>query len=70
MSRAGSFLTRFLFGVVVLVNRIRSFFQHSPTLHHARLAQLHELTGLMTTTLDETSLLLGVSRFNLRPGGS
>jgi type IV secretion system protein VirD4 len=64
MGRVGSVLTHFLFGVIVLANRIRDFFQHSQNLHHARFAQLHELTGLMTDNFDETSLLLGHSRFN------
>ncbi len=64
MGRVGSFLTHFLFSFVVLFNRIRSFFQHSQTLHTARFANLHELTGLLTERFDETSLLLGISRFN------
>jgi hypothetical protein len=64
MGSAGGFLTQFFFGVIVLFNRIRSFFQHSQSLHTARFAQLHELTKLLTERFDETSLLLGVSRFN------
>ena len=64
MGKIGSFLTHVLFGLVVLVNRIRSFFQHSQTLHNARFANLHELTGLLTDRFDETGLLLGISRFN------
>jgi type IV secretion system protein VirD4 len=52
------------FGLVVLVNRIKSFFQHSENLHNARFAFLHELRVLLTDRLDETNLLLGVSRFN------
>ncbi|HEX2243477.1 MAG TPA: type IV secretory system conjugative DNA transfer family protein [Gammaproteobacteria bacterium] len=64
MGRAGSFLNHFLFQAVVLFNRMRSFFQHSTTLHTASFVQLHKLTGLLTTNLDETSLLLGISRFN------
>jgi type IV secretion system protein VirD4 len=64
MGRAGDFLNHFLFRLVVVFNRIRSFFQHSKTLHHARFAHFHELTGLLTDRFDETSLLLGVSRFN------
>jgi type IV secretory pathway TraG/TraD family ATPase VirD4 len=64
MGRAGDILKQFLFTVVVLCNRLRSFFQHSQTLHHARFAHLHELIGLLTTRFDETSLLLGESRFN------
>jgi type IV secretion system protein VirD4 len=64
VGRAGDFLKHFLFGVVVLFSRIRSFFQHSHNLHHARLAMLHELSEFLTDSFDETSLLLGVSRFN------
>jgi type IV secretion system protein VirD4 len=64
MGRAGDILKHFFFGVVVLFNRIRSFFQNTHNLHHARFAALHELTGLLTERFDETSLLLGISRFN------
>jgi type IV secretion system protein VirD4 len=64
MGRVGGFLTRFLFHVVVLFSRIRSFFRQAHTLHHARFATLHELIALLTDTFDETSLLLGVSHFN------
>jgi type IV secretion system protein VirD4 len=64
MGRVGSFLKHFLFSLVVLFNRIRSFFQHSQTLHNAHFANLHELTGLLTERFDETSLMLGISRFN------
>jgi type IV secretion system protein VirD4 len=64
MGRAGDFLKQFLFAVVVVFNRIRSFFQHSASLHHARFAILPELVELLTNKFDETSLLLGVSHFN------
>jgi type IV secretory pathway TraG/TraD family ATPase VirD4 len=64
MGRARDFLRHFFVGVVVLFNRIRSFFQNTHNLHHARFAALHELTDLLTDRVDETSLLLGVSRFN------
>jgi type IV secretory pathway TraG/TraD family ATPase VirD4 len=64
MGRIGSFLKHFLFGLVVFCNWIRSFFQHSESLHTARFAQLHELIELLTERFDETSLLLGLSRFN------
>jgi type IV secretory pathway TraG/TraD family ATPase VirD4 len=64
VGRAGDFLKQFLFNVVIFFNRIISFFQHSQTLHHARFAKIHELRGLLTTSFDETSLLLGISRFN------
>jgi type IV secretory pathway TraG/TraD family ATPase VirD4 len=64
MGRAGDFLNQFLFAVVVLFNRIWSFFQQSQDLHTARFAILPELVGLLTNKFDETSLLLGVSHFN------
>jgi type IV secretion system protein VirD4 len=67
MGRVGSFLKRFFFGLFVLVTRIRSFFQHSQTLHNARFANPHELTGLLTERFNDPpagGLLLGISRFN------
>jgi type IV secretion system protein VirD4 len=64
MARAGDFLKHFFFGLLVFFSRISSFFQHSQNLHHARFAHFHELTGLLTDKFDETSLLLGVSRFS------
>jgi type IV secretion system protein VirD4 len=64
MDRAGDFLKQCLFHVVIFFSRISSFFQHAKHLHHARFAALLELTGLLTDKFDETSLLLGVSRFN------
>lgn len=56
-------LQRFLYHVVVFFSRIIAALQHSQSLHNARFARLHELTDLLTTRLDETSLLLAVSRF-------
>jgi type IV secretory pathway TraG/TraD family ATPase VirD4 len=64
MGRIGSLLIRCVFTVVVVFNRIRSFFQHSSGLHTARFAQLHELAELLTESFDETGLLMGVSRLN------
>jgi type IV secretion system protein VirD4 len=64
MGRAGDFLNHFLFAVVMVCNRISSFFQQTHKLHHARFAQFHQLTELLTDRFDDTSLLLGVSRFN------
>jgi type IV secretion system protein VirD4 len=64
MGRAGDFLKHFFFAIVVFFNRIRSFFQHSQSLHNARFAQLHELIALLTERFDETSLLLGITGFN------
>jgi hypothetical protein len=64
MARAGDFLKHFFFGVIVLFNRITSFFRQSQSLHHAHFAHFHELIGLLTPRLDEISLLLGISQFN------
>jgi type IV secretory pathway TraG/TraD family ATPase VirD4 len=60
----GKFVHTLLFTIVVLFHRLRSFFQHTHTLHHARFATMDQLFELLTTRLDETSLLLGVSAFN------
>jgi hypothetical protein len=49
----------------VFLNRVVAFFRSNDAgLHHARFAHLHELTGLITPTFAETSLLLGSSSFN------
>ncbi len=64
MGRAGDFLKQDFFGLIVLFNRISSFFQHSQSLHTAHFARLHELIDLLTDRFDETGLLLGVSHFN------
>jgi type IV secretion system protein VirD4 len=63
MARVGSLLNHF-FSLIILLSRIRSFFQHAKHLHTARFAQLHELIELLTDRFAETSLLVGVSRFN------
>jgi hypothetical protein len=57
MARAGDILKHIFFALIVLFNRIRSFFQHSQSLHNARFAYFHELTGLLTDRFDVTSLL-------------
>jgi hypothetical protein len=58
-------LPRFLYRLTVFINRIRSFFEHSPRLHTARFAHLHELESLHSPTWDtDPGLLLGVSHFN------
>jgi hypothetical protein len=55
---------------VVACIRIRAFFQQSHPLHRAHFAGLHQLTVLLTGSFTErtadvqTSLLLGISRFN------
>jgi type IV secretion system protein VirD4 len=55
---------RFFYHVVVFFQRLRAYFKETQSLHTARFASLYELTGLLTPTLTNTSLLLGVSQFN------
>jgi type IV secretion system protein VirD4 len=58
-------LPRFVYRLIVLSHRIRTFFEHSPHLHTARFAHPHELETLHSRTWDaEPGLLLGVSSFN------
>jgi hypothetical protein len=58
-------LNRLCSDAAVFFSQLRAFFPSSDAgLHHARFAHLHELTGLLTHTFDETSLLLGSSHFN------
>src|SRR5215216_6045358 len=50
---------------MVCINRIRAFFEHSPHLHTARFAHLHEVEPLHSRTWhSEPGILLGVSSFN------
>jgi type IV secretion system protein VirD4 len=55
---------RLIYHLIVFFNRLIDFFKHTQTLHNARFASLHELTGLISHRLDDTSLLLGISHFN------
>jgi type IV secretory pathway TraG/TraD family ATPase VirD4 len=64
MARLGEHVTTSLTALLVVFHRIRSFFQQTHNLHHARFATLPELISLLTTNPNETSLLLGVSQFN------
>jgi type IV secretion system protein VirD4 len=57
-------LQRLIYHVVVFCNRILTALSQSQTLHNARFANLHELTGLLTQKLDDTGLLLGIGHFN------
>jgi type IV secretion system protein VirD4 len=57
-------MKRALFHLRVFLSRVSAFFSHVDHLHHARFARPHELNGLLTNTLDEASLLLGVGHFN------
>src|SRR5439155_18276184 len=45
----------------VLSSRIAAFFSQNDKLHHARFANPHELTSLLSPTVDGTHLLLGES---------
>jgi type IV secretion system protein VirD4 len=56
-------LQRLIYHVVVFCNRIITALSSSQTLHNARFANLHELTGLLTHKLDDLGLILGVSHF-------
>jgi type IV secretion system protein VirD4 len=53
-----------LSALLVWCSKLSAFFRESPHLHTARFASLHELTELLSTTLDETSLLLGSGQFH------
>jgi hypothetical protein len=64
MGNGSGFLNKFLFGVLAMFNRMRSFFQRSESLHRARFAALYELPGLLTNRFDQVSLLLGITHFN------
>ena len=48
----------------VLSSRIAAFFSHNDKLHNARFAKAHELTSLLSPTVDGTHLLLGESHFS------
>jgi type IV secretion system protein VirD4 len=63
VGNVGVYLQQLLFSVVVFFNRILTALQHSHSLHNARFANLHELTGLLTKKLDDTGLLLGIGHF-------
>jgi type IV secretion system protein VirD4 len=53
---------RFLRLLNILVSFVLSIFSKSDGLHHARFARVHELTGLLSDQLDDTSLLLGIAQ--------
>jgi len=55
---------RLLAWLIIFCSRMLAFFRETQSLHHARFASLHELAPLLTTRLDETGLLLGISHFN------
>lgn len=64
MEQIGIILQRLLCAVAIFCARIRAVLPHPQILHNARLARIDELENLLSTKLDETSLLLGRARFN------
>jgi type IV secretory pathway TraG/TraD family ATPase VirD4 len=48
----------------VLSSRIAAFFSSDTKLHNARFAKAHELTSLLSPTVDGTHLLIGESHFS------
>jgi type IV secretion system protein VirD4 len=57
-------MQRLLYHIQAIFSRLTEFFSKEKHLHNARFARLDELSSLHSPSLDETSLLLGVSRFN------
>jgi type IV secretion system protein VirD4 len=65
MGTLGSQLTHVLYLFVAACSRFRAVFSYTRKLHTARFARAHELQSLISTTVNqETSLLLGVTRFS------
>ncbi len=60
---SGGLLHRFLASLLVVGNTLRIAVFPTKQLHTARFARFDELMGLLSTHLDETSLLLGVKHF-------
>jgi type IV secretion system protein VirD4 len=57
----GRLLNQLICGLAVTLYRLASLFSRNTNLHTARFARLHELTDLLSTSLEpETSLLLGL----------
>src|SRR5918999_5475599 len=57
-------MQRLLYHIQAIFSRLTEFFSKEKHLHNARFARLDELSSLHSPSLDEMSLLLGVSRFN------
>ena len=53
MATSGLILSQVFSAVVVCISRILAFFRQTQSLHNARFASLHELTELLTPTLNE-----------------
>jgi type IV secretion system protein VirD4 len=57
-------MQRLLYHMQVFISRLAEFFSHEKHLHNARFAHLDELRNILSHSLEETSLLLGVNHFN------
>ncbi|MGH8651202.1 MAG: type IV secretory system conjugative DNA transfer family protein [Burkholderiales bacterium] len=57
-------MKRFLYILSTVLSFLGSCFSKTHSLHNARFARLDELTSLVSHTLDEGGLLLGISSFN------
>ncbi len=65
MGTLGTILHNVFYRWVMWYNRLRAWFVSTKQLHIARFARIDELHSLQNSTLTtETSLLLGISRFN------
>ena len=65
MGTIASILKQLIYTLAVAVYRLASLFVRNTNLHTARFARLHELTDLLSTSLEpDTSLLLGVRRLD------
>ena len=64
-------MKRLLHTVTTIVSWVSAFFSKTDALHKARFALPHELTSLLSHTLDETGLLVGMSHlgglYRIRP---
>jgi type IV secretion system protein VirD4 len=60
MATIASILKQLIYTLAVAAYHLASFFSRNTNLHTARFARLHELTDLLSTSLEpDTSLLLG-----------
>jgi type IV secretion system protein VirD4 len=57
-------MKRFLYSLSLFLSWLASLFSHAGELHHARFAQAHELSDMLTDSLPTDSLLLGISNYS------
>ncbi len=57
-------IRQFFYYLFIFFNQINSSLQSTQQLHHARLARINELTGLINIKPDPTGLLLGTHKFS------